>query len=166
MPLGGTTIRPALAWGNRLLESIEPHPDPSWSLPARQWANPKWAAICAAFLLATWLHPPQGMPMRLCAIRLALGVDCPGCGMTRGLSHLWRGHWRESISHHPLSPITFGYLAFQSAFLFLGVRARARIVGMLNRASGVLVGLSWVGLSAFMTFGLIRMWLELWGLAP
>lgn len=161
-----TAIQPALAWGTRLMESMQPRADPSWSLPARQWANPKWALICALALFATCIHPPQGMPMRLCAIRLALGVDCPGCGMTRGLSHLWRGHWAESLAQHPLAPVTFGYLAFQSSFLILGGRARLRVVGLLNRADGALAGLFWVGLIAFMTFGLIRMWLELLGLAP
>lgn len=35
-------------------------------------------------------------------MRTVIGLPCPGCGMTRSLSSLWRGHLWLSFRYHPL----------------------------------------------------------------
>ena len=42
-----------------------------------------------------------------CLITLATGRHCPGCGLTRALTLLWRGEWRSAVALNPLSPIVF-----------------------------------------------------------
>jgi hypothetical protein len=32
---------------------------------------------------------------------------CPGCGLTRALDLLWRGHWHEAVAMNPLCPLAF-----------------------------------------------------------
>jgi hypothetical protein len=45
---------------------------------------------------------PWAVPLPpTCFSREALGIPCPGCGLTRSFVHLAHGHWRESWdSHH------------------------------------------------------------------
>jgi hypothetical protein len=51
-----------------------------------------WAALGAS-------HPVTGAP--LCALRCAGGIACPTCGVTRALTLLAGGAWRESLALHP-----------------------------------------------------------------
>ena len=51
-----------------------------------------WAAVAAS-------DPATGEA--LCALRRAGGVACPTCGVTRALTLLARGAWRESLALHP-----------------------------------------------------------------
>jgi hypothetical protein len=49
---------------------------------------------CAALLL----YPPtQSSLYHACPIREFLGIDCPGCGATRALAALLRGHIVEAL---------------------------------------------------------------------
>jgi len=57
-------------------------------------------ALGQRFLGAPLLHLP-------CLITLATGHHCPGCGLTRALSSLWLGRWREAIALNSLSPAVF-----------------------------------------------------------
>lgn len=38
----------------------------------------------------------------LCAVRFFLGIECPGCGLTRSMLSLIRGDFSESIQFHPM----------------------------------------------------------------
>jgi hypothetical protein len=49
----------------------------------------------------------------LCPSRLLFGVGCPGCGMTRSLTHLLHGRLRESFATHRLGWLVFAGLLFQ-----------------------------------------------------
>ena len=53
-------------------------------------------------LLAALLHPAHGMGVQICVYRRMLGVECPGCGLTRSVSCAARGMWHESLTYHPL----------------------------------------------------------------
>ena len=54
-------------------------------------------------LLAVW-RPPTDPRLSVCVSRRVLGVSCPGCGLTRGMSHLVRGEWAAAAADHPLAP--------------------------------------------------------------
>ena len=51
-----------------------------------------------------------GLP-RLCLVRNATRIPCPGCGMTRALVCSAHGQWRQAAAFHPLGPVTFLGLA-------------------------------------------------------
>lgn len=50
-------------------------------------------------------HPP---PIILCPFRLLTGYPCPFCGMTRGISSLLRGRFRDALEFHLFAPIVLG----------------------------------------------------------
>jgi len=56
----------------------------------------------AGVLVAARLLPAHGVGVTVCWYRLAFGVRCPGCGLTRSLSCAMRGMWAESWDYHPL----------------------------------------------------------------
>jgi hypothetical protein len=66
-------------------------------------------ALTFAFLRAAVPLPPEVAPF--CLVRRFLGIPCPGCGMTRALSHLARGEWRAALAFHPLAPLVAAELA-------------------------------------------------------
>jgi Protein of unknown function (DUF2752) len=49
----------------------------------------------------------------LCPSRLLFGVACPGCGMTRSLTHLIHGRLAQSFATHRLGWLVFGVILFQ-----------------------------------------------------
>ena len=55
-------------------------------------------------VLASWAPPDDGS-MSICLTRRALGVPCPGCGLTRGLAHLLQGNLGRAMELHPLAPL-------------------------------------------------------------
>jgi hypothetical protein len=105
------------------------------------------AAAAALFLLGgaqvalVALHLP-GWP---CAFRAVTGLPCPGCGMTRGVAALARGHWHEAIAWHAFAPLVFVCAALILAAALLPERLRRRLaqaLGALERRtwSPLLVG--------------------------
>jgi hypothetical protein len=55
--------------------------------------------LCAALAV----YPPtQASFYPACPIREFLGIDCPGCGATRALAALLRGHVAEALRLNPL----------------------------------------------------------------
>lgn len=55
-------------------------------------------------VLASWT-PPDDPALSLCLIRRTLGLPCPGCGLTRGLSQLLQGNLARAMALHPLAPL-------------------------------------------------------------
>ena len=59
-------------------------------------------AICAAALIGLAIVPARWVENgpNLCLIRRVFGVECLGCGMTRGISHLLHGHWHTALAYN------------------------------------------------------------------
>lgn len=56
------------------------------------------------------LNPP---PIILCPFRLLTGYPCPFCGMTRGISSILRGRFRDAFEFHVFAPVVLaGILAW------------------------------------------------------
>jgi hypothetical protein len=156
----GLGVNSILPWGRGLLERFQPKMDPQWGLAARQWANPLWSIACLGVLIVALFHPPHGFPVRLCAFHLVTGLDCPGCGMTRGLSLLWRGDLVAAMGQNLFAPAAFGYLLFQISYLFLPASSRAWVIKNLNQSQDLLRSLFWVGFVLFLAVGSLRFILE------
>ncbi|MEJ7716786.1 MAG: DUF2752 domain-containing protein [Thermoleophilaceae bacterium] len=84
------------------------------------------AGVCAASLGAAALGYASGDipdgPV-LCPLRLATGVPCPFCGLTRSLFAAGQGLWGTSLELHVLGPLV---LALAAVLLPLSVGAVVR----------------------------------------
>jgi hypothetical protein len=112
--------------------------------------------LSALFLLAVILMPPEGLAVDLCPSRIITRAPCPGCGMTRSGSNLVRGHFLRAMQYHPFGPLLIPMIA---VFGFLGLspsRWRRRVRAFLVRHHRSLRPMYLIGVSAFMTFGVVR----------
>jgi hypothetical protein len=92
------------------------------------------AAILLAGALSLAMRPGEAGPP--CLIWLAFHVHCPGCGLTRSLIALLRGHLLLAARYHPLGPVIFGLLvsmATAAAVHFLRPNARPAIESAYSR---------------------------------
>lgn len=113
-----------------------------------------WLPVLLAGL---WLYAPfvGGGPVT-CAFRVVGGVPCPGCGMTRALTELVRGHLSAGLRYHPLSVLTLVSLAVAWGY---GILAAARAAPAVT-ARFVLTVLIPFGL-IFLVAWVVRLWLFL-----
>ena len=82
-----------------------------------------------------------------CLFRLATGVDCPLCGMTRATLAIGHGDWAAAFGFHPLAP-----------FVLAGVTALFVVVA-LGRSDRLLAGHRGIALGgALVAVGIVR-WL-------
>jgi hypothetical protein len=59
----------------------------------------------------------------ICPFRLATGLPCPGCGLTRSWVYLAHGRWTDSVTAHPFGVVA---AALVVALIVTVVRSRAR----------------------------------------
>lgn len=61
--------------------------------------------VCATLL---------GLHIWICPIQAAIGIPCPGCGLSRAMALLIQGDWQASVISHAFAPV------FLLGFVFLG----------------------------------------------
>ena len=62
--------------------------------------------------LQIWLAA-AGLPGWPCPVKSALGIPCPGCGLSRAVSLLFQKEWGASLHLHAFAPFfLFGILLF------------------------------------------------------
>ncbi len=127
---------------------------------------PHWLMIgfCAgALLLAVILEPARpgqtvvslaGVPIPpLCGMKRGLGIDCPGCGLTRSWVSLAHGQLSDSLTFHRMGWLVMLYACCQILrhgiwLANSGARDQARRWGgMLDKAAlplGLLLILNWL----------------------
>ena len=105
-------------------------------------------AAQAGFVFLGW----PGWP---CPVQSALGLPCPGCGLSRATAALLRGNWLAAFALHPFAPLVLAMLALL-AVAALAPRAvvdqvadTLRVVEARTRLTSILV-------AAFLAHGLIR----------
>ena len=65
------------------------------------------AVFCVFYIVTRFFSIP------LCPVKSLLGVDCPGCGMTRGVSCLLRLDFRSAWEYHIFSiPVSLGFVGY------------------------------------------------------
>ncbi|CAN5646024.1 hypothetical protein BH23PLA1_BH23PLA1_33940 [soil metagenome] len=105
-----------------------------------------------ALLVLTFRLPTRWVPFTICGFKNLTGQDCPGCGMTRGLSALLQGDLTTALAFHPLSPIFLVLMVLLTAWAWFDLsRGSSTLQQMLERRGvpigaglAVLVVLSWV----------------------
>ena len=60
------------------------------------------AGVLGVFAVLYCFTPPD---VPVCGFRWLTGRPCPLCGLTRAMFALAKGHWREAIAFHALSPV-------------------------------------------------------------
>lgn len=69
--------------------------------------NANWpiriSAIIAVFVILWTYTPPEGPSF--CGFQWLTQRPCPLCGLTRALFQLAKGHWRQAMAFHALSPL-------------------------------------------------------------
>ena len=65
----------------------------------------------------------------LCPFRLATGIPCPSCGMTKSFAHMGGGRVRDAFLANPAGPCLFAAVVL-AGFMFLAVAVTGRRVGV------------------------------------
>ena len=109
------------------------------------------ALLIAATLVQIALTA-TGITAWQCPLRSTLGVDCPGCGLTRAVVLLIQGHWQASFDLHAFAPIFLGIGIFLAIGSILPARLQQRVVYQtvnFERHTGIV---------ALLGFGVILYW--------
>ena len=82
------------------------------------------AVVGATGLVGSLLLSADGIESGpvICPFRIATGLPCPGCGLTRSWVYLAHGRWTESLLAHP-----FGVVAAALVVVLIATVVRARI---------------------------------------
>lgn len=151
--------RPVLRGINRLdcwLSSMEADNLSERGMAARLWGNPRFALVSLLFLSGTLLMPADGFGIRLCLFHQFTGLDCPGCGMTRGVAQIWRGNLLQAVELHLFAPLAFLFLGLQSAALALPGGMRGAVLDWMDRRDSCLRWLWMLLAFAFFAYGAFR----------
>ncbi|MBK8091839.1 MAG: DUF2752 domain-containing protein [Verrucomicrobiaceae bacterium] len=112
--------------------------------------------VFIAFTLGWGLWP--------CPVARFLDLPCPGCGLTRSLTALMRGHLHEMLRLHPFAPFAVlmgGLVTLGAALPARGAVALADRVEKIERRTGLVA----IIFLLFTCFGLLRL-LGLWYYPP
>ena len=95
----------------------------------RRWACLGLLGIGGVQVALAMLHLP-GWP---CPLRMATGIPCPGCGMSRAVGELCRGHMRAAMELHALAPLVPATVSLLLVGAMLPATARARFATRIEQ---------------------------------
>ncbi|MBZ0112550.1 MAG: DUF2752 domain-containing protein [Thermoanaerobaculia bacterium] len=110
--------------------------------------------VGAGVLIATGRS--SGVGLELCWLRRLTDLPCPGCGLTRAVCFLFRGHWMEAWKLHPFSYVftPWAIVAVSTVLWPRSFRLRARLA--LDRHRRGFHQAYFAIIVAFVTFGFLR----------
>ena len=97
--------------------------------------------IATGVFVATYFNPVTAGFFPLCPFHALTGLNCPGCGLTRGFNALFHGDFLNALHLNALIPLyalIFGYILL--SLIFTTIRGR---------------GLPWQFFKPWMVFGLL-----------
>ena len=116
----------------------------------------RWIIVLlAAVSLVLVALTAMGIAAWQCPVRSTLGVDCPGCGLTRAMVLLAQGHWQASFEMHAFAPIFLGIgiiLAIGSVLPAKLQQMAANQIANFERHTGIVALLS----LSFMLYWILR----------
>jgi uncharacterized protein YjeT (DUF2065 family) len=111
------------------------------------------SSIISGTALLQVLLTGSGFPGWPCPLFHALGIPCPGCGMTRATLFLVRGEWKQAFTMHAFAPVLV------IAMLLITFCALAPRTQVSRLAHGTEIIERHTGLTALILGGLIFYWL-------
>lgn len=90
-------------------------------------------AVAAAACIHTGLVM-SGLPSWQCPFLYTIGVPCPGCGLSRAISSLFRGEFQISLEYHALAPFFLIGLLIVGVITFLPNQWRLGALVYLEKA--------------------------------
>ena len=116
--------------------------------------NNRWlVGMATVFGIFQLLLGYVGLPGWQCPIQGALGVICPGCGMTTAMSLLLKGHWQMAVQTHLFAPVVLLTLAMMLIAAVLPTSSLIRFAGRIDRLERR------SGIAAILLLGMIIYWL-------
>lgn len=107
-------------------------------------------AVIGAFII-TCFNPTTAGFFPVCPLHAATGLNCPGCGMTRGFHAVFHGDFLGALHFNALLPV----------FLFVGIYLFISLALIVVRGRGLSLNifkpyLLWGFLIVLIVFGVIR----------
>jgi hypothetical protein len=93
------------------------------------------------------------LPAWQCTVRDAVGLPCPGCGLSRAMTALLHGDWRAALVQHAFAPVVLAALVLVTGMALLPEAARRRGISAVTRVE------QRTGLTALLLLGLVAYWL-------
>lgn len=93
------------------------------------------------------------LPAWQCPLKATLGIDCPGCGLTRAVVLLAEGKWLPAVQLHAFAPVGLGIGLLLASGILLPDRLRGRIaerIATIEKRSGIMF---------WLIFGLLIHWI-------
>lgn len=121
------------------------------SVTERIFAGGGVIAVAAAAIAGTYFDPVTAGFFPQCPLHATTGLNCPGCGLTRGFHALFHGDVLTALHFNALLPVyalIFGYL-FIAMFLIAG---RGRGLSFKIFPPYAL----WIFLAVSIVFGIVR----------
>lgn len=88
-----------------------------------------------------------------CPFLHALGIPCPGCGLTRASLFLFRGDWRQALAFHAFAPVLIIVLVLIAVAAVAPKTPRARLIAGIESLE------RYTGITSLVLLGLIVYWL-------
>ena len=93
------------------------------------------------------------LPAWQCTVRDAVGIPCPGCGLSRAITALLHGQWRDALTLHAFAPVILAGLVLVTGMALLPEAARRRGISAVARFE------QRTGLTALLLLTLVGYWL-------
>ncbi|GEM_PF-652671 len=103
-------------------------------------------ALCV--LALSFILPPAGFMIYICAFKALTGCPCPGCGLTRSLINISHLNFLQAFRLNPLGYPIYLTIVFLSLYNFLPGKLRIIVDRFLTRhyRIWIIVGLSGIAL--------------------
>lgn len=89
------------------------------------------AALTAAIVIYAVFDPAANFFPR-CPVKMATGLDCPGCGTQRALHALLHGDFVGALRFNALLPFSFALLAVLATASIMRLKGRPRLFNAIH----------------------------------
>ena len=100
--------------------------------------------------------PPQGLGISVCWFQALSGLPCPGCGLTRSVTHLSHGGFESAVRLHPFGVIVWLLALVLATSPLWGRRLRQRCSVWLRRHDDFTWRAYLAAVYSFIAFGMGR----------
>jgi hypothetical protein len=91
---------------------LPPPPTPTWTRSDLSQPMMVGGLTLASCVLVALHDPNVPGSYGYCPFKALTGLDCPGCGMMRGMHSLLRGHPGQALNHNILLPVVLVLAVF------------------------------------------------------